>query len=86
MCNGAVPLFLQAAIGALALDKARYFGNKEGIVLGKQILTLAVLSIIITAPIGAAIIALSGPRLLHQTVKEDGEPNNKEEVEDEEKG
>ena len=30
-------------------------------------LTLAVLAILITAPIGSAIIALVGPRLLHKT-------------------
>ena len=32
-----------------------------------QVLTLAVLAILITAPIGSAIIALVGPRLLHRT-------------------
>lgn len=42
-------------------------GDKEGTALGKNILTLAVLSIIITAPIGAAIIAITGPLFLHRT-------------------
>lgn len=55
---------MQAAIGAVALDTARKMNNVEGEELGKQILTLAVLSIIITAPIGAAAIAISGPHLL----------------------
>ena len=55
----------------MALDKAREVGGKpEEEILGKQILTLAVLSILITAPIGAAIIAISGPILLHHTPKE----------------
>ena len=39
--------------------------------LGKDILTLAVLSIVITAPIGAAIIAITGPLFLHQTIPEE---------------
>ena len=59
---------LQAAIGALALDKAREVRGKiQEEILGKQILTLAVLSILITAPLGAALIAIIGPMLLHQT-------------------
>lgn len=63
---------LQAAIGALALDKVREVGGKpEEEILGKQILTIAVLSILITAPIGAAVIAITGPILLHQTTKEE---------------
>ena len=37
---------------------------QERVVLGKQVLTIAVLSIIITAPVGAAAIMTAGPRLL----------------------
>nr|XP_006825815.1 PREDICTED: mitochondrial sodium/hydrogen exchanger 9B2-like [Saccoglossus kowalevskii] len=59
---------VQAAIGSIALDTAREKGSSEEVIeLGKQILTIAVLSIIITAPLGAAAIALSGPRLLNKT-------------------
>lgn len=56
-----------------------------------QILTLAVLAIVICAPIGSLLIALLGPRLLHKTVqqsepikdagsveKQDGEAGNGE--------
>ncbi|XP_070544797.1 sodium/hydrogen exchanger 9B2-like [Ptychodera flava] len=59
---------VQAAIGSIAYDTARE-GNAgdEAINLGIQVLTIAVLSIIITAPIGAAAIALTGPRLLQQS-------------------
>lgn len=32
-----------------------------------QVLTLAVLAIVLTAPIGSLLIALLGPRLLHKT-------------------
>ena len=68
---------LQAAIGALALDKAREVGGKlQEEILGKQILTLAVLSILITAPLGAALIAIIGPMLLHQTRVPVGQSSN----------
>ena len=43
---------------------------------GEQILTIAVMAILITAPLGAAAIMLTGPRLLHndneETEKENG--------------
>ena len=32
---------------------------------GEQILTIAVMAILISAPLGAAAIMLTGPRLLH---------------------
>ncbi|KAL9984446.1 hypothetical protein ACROYT_G006738 [Oculina patagonica] len=59
---------VQAAIGSLSLDIARergFTGMREE-ELGIQILTIAVLSILLTAPTGAVAIAVSGPRLLHQ--------------------
>ncbi len=58
---------VQAAIGALALDLARQ-GNEgaEAITYGNQVLTIAVLAIIVTAPIGALAIAWSGPRWLER--------------------
>ncbi|XP_064597395.1 sodium/hydrogen exchanger 9B2-like [Liolophura sinensis] len=56
---------VQAAIGPVALDTAREIGaDEETIQTAMKILAMAVLSIIITAPIGAAAIALSAPRLL----------------------
>jgi len=69
---------VQAAIGPLALDMANdALGNagdnvseedlsilQERVLLGKQLLTIAVLSIIITAPVGALAIMTAGPRLL----------------------
>lgn len=59
-------MFLQAAIGGLALDAAIKLGNAEMIEWGTSVLTTAVLSIIITAPIGALAIAISGPLLLNR--------------------
>ncbi|XP_023233238.1 sodium/hydrogen exchanger 9B2-like [Centruroides sculpturatus] len=62
---------VQAAIGPFALDLARKLGSdKTEEKLGIQVLTIAVLSILLTAPIGAAAIAVSAPRLLEKTDKD----------------
>ena len=53
------------------MDTARKMNSVEGEDYGKQILTLAVLSIIITAPVGAAAIAITGPMLLQQSRREE---------------
>ncbi|XP_033121742.1 sodium/hydrogen exchanger 9B2-like [Anneissia japonica] len=56
---------VQAAIGSVALDTARERDAGEHLEdLGRQILTIAVLVILITAPIGAILIMLTGPKLL----------------------
>ncbi|XP_071953429.1 sodium/hydrogen exchanger 9B2-like [Antedon mediterranea] len=56
---------VQAAIGSVALDTARERGAEEHLEdLGRQILTIAVLVILLTAPIGAILIMLTGPKLL----------------------
>lgn len=54
----------QAAIGSIALERARDGGTDEDETRGLMVLTLAVLAILVTAPVGAAIISVSGPRLL----------------------
>jgi hypothetical protein len=48
----------------MALDLARESGNKEYEDLGLQVLTFAVLVIVLTAPIGELGVILSGPRFL----------------------
>lgn len=48
---------------------AREEGDEALIKFGLDVLTLAVLAILITAPIGALGIGLAGPRLLAQKVK-----------------
>ncbi|XP_037084502.1 sodium/hydrogen exchanger 9B2-like [Pollicipes pollicipes] len=56
---------VQAAIGPVALDYARLHApTPENIALGEQVVAIAVLVILVTAPIGAAAIMLSAPRLL----------------------
>jgi hypothetical protein len=46
--------------------------------MGNDILTLAVLSILITAPLGAVCILSLGPRLLEGDKNDDGESNTEE--------
>ncbi|BFZ03690.1 hypothetical protein BsWGS_06729 [Bradybaena similaris] len=58
---------VQAAIGAVALDTAMAKGDTDLMNLGKQILNLAVLSIILTAPLGSLLIAILGPLLLKKS-------------------
>ncbi|XP_061664998.1 sodium/hydrogen exchanger 9B2 isoform X3 [Syngnathoides biaculeatus] len=60
---------VQAAIGSKALDTARDLGDDTLAKFGLDVLTLAVLAILITAPIGALGIGLAGPRLLSRQVK-----------------
>ncbi|XP_028254755.1 sodium/hydrogen exchanger 9B2 [Parambassis ranga] len=60
---------VQAAIGSKALDMAREVGDEALIKFGLDVLTLAVLAILTTAPIGALGIGLAGPRLLTRQVK-----------------
>jgi NhaP-type Na+/H+ or K+/H+ antiporter len=58
---------VQAAIGSEILDAALRAGAPEETVkLGRTILTVAVLSIIVTAPLGALAIAILGPRWLQK--------------------
>lgn len=58
---------VQAAIGALALDLARqYDAGAQAETYGTQIVTIAVLAILATAPVGAVAIAWSGPRWLER--------------------
>ncbi|XP_055765977.1 sodium/hydrogen exchanger 9B2-like isoform X2 [Salvelinus fontinalis] len=57
---------VQAAIGSTALDMARTKEDKELEKYGMDVLTVAVLSILLTAPVGALVIGLTGPRLLQK--------------------
>ena len=55
---------IQAALGSIFLDNAKKHSATELYHMGDQILTLAVLSILITAPLGAVAILAAGPILL----------------------
>lgn len=64
-CKCLFPL-LQAAIGSGALDTARDHNDPKQEKYGLDILTVAFLAILLTAPTGAILIALMGPKLLHK--------------------
>lgn len=75
---------MQAAIGSVALDTARSQQDETLEKYGMNVLTVAFLAILITAPIGALIIGLTGPKLLHKVDKvteDDQEHGRKEEIE-----
>nr|XP_056711805.1 sodium/hydrogen exchanger 9B2-like [Euleptes europaea] len=57
---------VQAAIGSVALDTARDNPDPSLEEYGLNILTVAFLAILITAPTGALLIGLTGPRLLQK--------------------
>lgn len=59
----------------MALDTARVHGEKQLEAYGMDVLTVAFLAILITAPIGSLLIGLLGPRLLQKF-----EHRNEEEV------
>ncbi|XP_027013742.2 sodium/hydrogen exchanger 9B2 [Tachysurus fulvidraco] len=63
---------VQAAIGSTALDMARVKQDEELQRFGMDVLSVAVLSIIITAPVGALLIGLCGPRLLRRSQNPEG--------------
>lgn len=56
----------QAAIGSTALDMAMSREDDTLKKYGMDVLTMAVLAILLTAPVGALIIGLAGPRLLQK--------------------
>ena len=60
---------VQAAIGSIAYDYAWDISDgaeTDETRLGRQVLTIAVLVILVTAPIGAIAIMLSAPKLLER--------------------
>ena len=71
---------MQAAIGSIPLDtaRARGYSGKHQEEVGIQIVTIAVLAILVTAPIGAIAIAVSGPKFLKKQRKSLVLPENVE--------
>lgn len=60
-------------MGPVALDMARQLNDTESEVLANAVIIIAVISILITSPIGAILIMELGPRLLHRTPAENEE-------------
>ncbi|XP_065344497.1 sodium/hydrogen exchanger 9B2-like isoform X2 [Cloeon dipterum] len=58
---------VQAALGPVAIDLVREHGSEEEKEYARSLLMVCVLSILLTAPVGAVTIALTGPRLLKRT-------------------
>eukprot|EP00800_Vazella_pourtalesii_P004406 TRINITY_DN1486_c0_g3_i1.p1 TRINITY_DN1486_c0_g3~~TRINITY_DN1486_c0_g3_i1.p1 ORF type:complete len:400 (-),score=60.66 TRINITY_DN1486_c0_g3_i1:412-1458(-) len=65
---------VQAAIGSVALDTAT---NENEMYYGKIVLYIAVFSILITAPMGAILINLTGKRLVRKDDPEENETGKK---------
>ncbi|KAF0756492.1 sodium/hydrogen exchanger 9B2-like, partial [Aphis craccivora] len=55
---------IQAILAPFAFDVAKDLGTAEDVECGNRLVTIAVISILLTAPIGAIGIKLFGPRLL----------------------
>lgn len=66
---------MQAALGPVAIDEVgKMVGVEESSLVilrgyAEIVSTICILSIVITAPIGAIVITLTGPRLLSKTTK-----------------
>ena len=69
---------VQAALGPIFLERAKLLQMTEMYHMGEQILTLAVLSILITAPLGAVTIMGLGPKLLEKKKNEEDEINGED--------
>ncbi|MFT7807664.1 mitochondrial sodium/hydrogen exchanger 9B2-like [Arapaima gigas] len=70
---------VQAAIGSTALDMARKRQDVELERYGMDVLTVAVLAILVTAPVGALLIGLTGPQLLQKPKDPDWRTSRSEE-------
>jgi len=70
---------VQAALGGVTIMEATKTGNADYIKWGKEMLTMAVFAICITAPLGAILIATLGKRWLHYTPADDNTLNDQEE-------
>jgi hypothetical protein len=65
-CSPNTRYIAQAAIGPVALDIARRIHSVEDEMYARTVLIVVVLAILITAPVGATLITVLGPRLLTQ--------------------
>ncbi|XP_068621556.1 sodium/hydrogen exchanger 9B2-like isoform X2 [Battus philenor] len=65
---------VQAALGPVALDEVRKMAGDgepvpELLKYAETVITVCIMSIVITAPLGAMVITITGPRLLSKTTK-----------------
>jgi hypothetical protein len=64
-------LSFQAALGPVPLDEVRKLHLEQYEAYANTVLVIAVLSILITAPVGAILITVLGPRLLQKDKHEE---------------
>lgn len=57
------------------MDLARRFADEEAEIIANAVVIIAVISILITSPLGAVLIMELGPKFLHKTPVE-GEQKN----------
>ncbi|XP_069956724.1 sodium/hydrogen exchanger 9B2-like isoform X1 [Cherax quadricarinatus] len=70
---------VQAAIGSQALDHVlQHGGEDKELIRGQQVVTIAVMAILLTAPLGAVAIRYTGPRLLTKKLSAKTLGNNPE--------
>lgn len=62
-------------MGPVALDIARRLHDEESEILANAVVIIAVISILITSPLGAVLIMELGPRFLHRTPPEAEQKN-----------
>lgn len=58
---------VQAALGPVMLKRLHPDNSKEERYYAQTIMMICILSIVVTAPIGAFLISITGPRLLTKT-------------------
>lgn len=63
-------IILQAALGPVALDMARRVNDEESEIIANEVVIIAVISILLTSPLGAVLIMELGPKFLHRTPPE----------------
>lgn len=59
----------------MALDLARRLCDEDAVITANQVVIIAVISILITSPLGAVLIMELGPRFLHKTPPENEAKN-----------
>lgn len=62
-------------MGPTALDIARSLHDEESEIIANAVVIIAVISILITSPLGAVLIMELGPRFLHKTPPEHEQKN-----------
>ncbi|CAM6003713.1 unnamed protein product [Sphagnum balticum] len=71
----------QAALAPLFLEVARVIGDEQQMAIGITMVSMAIVSILLTAPVGAVLIKFTAARLLHNGGKVTLAGDNKDDKE-----